>query len=115
MEINNNWEEIKSDICSMISDGRLASGDDLPSVRSLVKERNAHHSTVRKAYDAMASEGLIEKRKNQCAIVTKNAADILRQTDRRRFLEADLPAFQSIMKRLNVTWKDLEVISKGPE
>lgn len=110
----NSWRELKEELCQPICTGALAAGEALPSIRSLVASKGAHHSTVRKAYDEMLSDGLIEKRKGLSPIVAKDAAAKLQQAKRREFLEIELPRFRKLMESLDLTWSDLENLSPCP-
>ena len=104
----NSWSEIRRDLCDAIVEGRLLPGDELPSVRQLVACKKAHHSTVRKALDDMAADGLITKRTAQPPVVTELAAEQILQAQRRYFLEVELPAFRERMIAMSVSWSDLQ-------
>lgn len=53
------YEQLTTQIKSLIIDGKLAAGEALPSVRSLAAELKISALTVKKAYDRLEEEGLI--------------------------------------------------------
>lgn len=108
---HNSWLDIKANIQELIIRDRLADGDELPSVRAVVNEWRAHHTTVRKAYDALAAEGIIMKRSGQRPIVAKDAAEKIRLSQRREFLELELPKLLMRMKELDLAWADLPALA----
>ena len=53
------YEQLTTQIESLVIDGKLAAGEALPSVRSLAAELKISALTVKKAYDRLEEEGLI--------------------------------------------------------
>lgn len=53
------YEQLTTQIKSLVIDGKLAAGEELPSVRSLAAELKISALTVKKAYDRLEEEGLI--------------------------------------------------------
>lgn len=106
----NSWLDIRAGLCDAIVAGQLSPGDELPSVRMLVACKKAHQSTVRKALDDMAAEGLIIKREGRSPVVAEHAAETVLQARRRYFLEVELPAFRKRMVAMDVTWADLQTL-----
>lgn len=53
------YEQLTTQIKSLVIDGKLAVGEALPSVRSLAAELKISALTVKKAYDRLEEEGLI--------------------------------------------------------
>jgi DNA-binding transcriptional MocR family regulator len=53
---------VTQEISSMIHDGSLIAGDQLPSVRALSQSREVSPATVLKAYEALEADGLVEAR-----------------------------------------------------
>lgn len=54
------YEQIKSQIRSVIMSGELTAGEALPSLRKLAKELRVSVLTVTRAYNELADEGLVE-------------------------------------------------------
>lgn len=53
------YEQLTTQIKSLVIDGKLSAGEALPSVRSLAAELKISALTVKKAYDRLEEEGLI--------------------------------------------------------
>jgi len=54
------YEQIISQVKSMIMNGELVSGDSLPSMRSLAKSIHVSVITVQRAYEELQRDGFIE-------------------------------------------------------
>ena len=53
----------------MVSGGALQKGDQLPSIRDLAKQLSLNPTTIAKAYEMMAAEGIIEKKPGKGAFI----------------------------------------------
>ena len=60
------YQQIRNQIVLGISDGRLAPGEQLPTVRALAEEIGINSMTVSKAYTLLKQEGYIytDRRRN---------------------------------------------------
>ena len=56
------YQQIRNQIVLGISDGRLAPGEQLPTVRALAEEIGINSMTVSKAYTLLKQEGYIDRR-----------------------------------------------------
>ncbi len=86
----------------MILDGRVRDGDPLPSVRSLAADYGANPLTVAKAYQTFQDEGLVVVKRGVGMFVAPQAAERLRATERKDFLEHRWPGIVSHMRRLGL-------------
>lgn len=98
---------LRDTIAARILDGTVADGDPLPSVRSLAAEYGANPLTVAKAYQMFQEEGLIVVRRGVGMFVAAGAADKLRDTERREFLDRRWPEIAAHMRRLDLDVEDL--------
>jgi GntR family transcriptional regulator len=57
------YRQIANDLRTMLVDGTLAPGTQLPTVRRLAIDLGVHHNTVAGAYRLLADEGWIEMRR----------------------------------------------------
>lgn len=94
--------KLRDMIAAAIIDGRYAEGEMLPSVRALASEQGANPLTVAKAYQQFQNDGLVEVQRGVGMYVVHGAADRLRQTERRAFLDEEWPEIRARMKRLGV-------------
>ena len=64
------FEQIRTQIASLIAVGRLADGSRLPTVRSLASDLGVATGTVARAYKELEAAGLIESRRRLGTVVT---------------------------------------------
>jgi GntR family transcriptional regulator len=98
---------LRDAIAAMILEGRVREGDALPSVRSLAADFGANPLTVAKAYQTFQEEGLVTVRRGVGMFVAAGAADRLRSSERREFLDNRWPGIVSHMRRLGLEPEDL--------
>ena len=98
---------LRDAIAAMILEGKVKDGDPLPSVRSLAADFGANPLTVAKAYQTFQEEGLVTVRRGVGMFVAGGAADRLRSSERREFLENRWPGIVSHMRRLGLEPEDL--------
>ena len=94
-------------IAAMILEGKGREGDSLPSVRSLAAEVGANPLTVATAYQMFQDEGLVTVRRGVGMFVADGAADRLRETERKEFLEQRWPVIAAQIRRLGLDVEDL--------
>jgi GntR family transcriptional regulator len=75
-----------------LTNGELAVGDALPSVRALADRLVVNHNTVAKAYNELARDGVIESHQGRGVFIAKRR-NIYTRAERTRRLEAALDAF----------------------
>jgi len=89
-------------IAAAIIEGRYREGDMLPSVRAFAAEQGANPLTVAKAYSQFQTDGLVDVQRGVGMFVVPGAAERLRASERRRFLEQEWPAIVAQMERLGL-------------
>lgn len=83
------YEQIVDQIKTLIRKGELKEGDNLPSVRVLSKELKISALTVKKAYDALESEGFAVTVHGKGTYIAAINSGLLLE-EQRKELEADL-------------------------
>ena len=101
------YRQLKERVIAMMLDGMLKPGDALPSVRQVAAEYQLNPITVSRAYQELADEGLVEKRRGLGMFVTEEAARKLRSTERERFLKEEWPAVVERIQRLGLSVEEL--------
>ena len=94
--------KLRDMIAAAIIEGRYREGEMLPSVRAFAAEQGANPLTVAMAYSQFQAEGLIDVQRGVGMFVTPGAAERLRDSERRRFLEHEWPAIRARMDRLDI-------------
>lgn len=101
------YRQLRDRVVAMILDGVLAEGDPLPSVRHVAAETRVNPLTVLKAYQALADEDLVEKRRGLGMFVKAGARDVLLRDERRRFLAEQWPEIHATILRLGLNPAEL--------
>jgi len=105
------YRQIHDRIVAMILDGLLKEGDPMPSVRNVATESRVNPLTVLKAYQQLADEQLVEKRRGIGMFVNVGAREMLLQGERQRFLTEQWPEIHATILRLGLE-QDLLGVAK---
>ncbi len=101
------YRQLKERIVVMMLDGQLKPGDALPSVRQIAADYQLNPITVSRAYQELADETLVEKRRGLGMYVTEGATGKLLASERERFLREEWPAMVERIQRLGLRVEDL--------
>jgi GntR family transcriptional regulator len=101
------YRQLKDRVIAMMLDGLLKPGDALPSVRQVAAEYQLNPITVSRAYQELADEALVEKRRGLGMYVTEEAAKKLLATERERFLREEWPLVMERIQRLGLSMQEL--------
>src|SRR4051812_10279801 len=85
------YRQLRDRVVHMILDGVLKEGDSLPSIRNVAAEYRINPLTVLKAYQKLADEELVEKRRGLGMFVKDGAPDVLLKGERQKFLNEQWP------------------------
>jgi GntR family transcriptional regulator len=94
--------QLKEKVVAMMLDGVLKPGDALPSVRQVAADFQLNPITVSRAYQELADEQLVEKRRGLGMYMTEGAAEKLLASERERFLTEEWPAVVERIQRLGL-------------
>ena len=110
------YRQIRDRVVAMILEGVLGDGDPLPSVRNVAADSRVNPLTVLKAYQALADDGLVEKRRGLGMFVVAGARTLLLRDERRKFLAEDWPRIRATIERLGLQPRELlEAPPRGDE
>lgn len=101
------YRQLKERVIAKMLDGELKPGDALPSVRQVAAEYQLNPITVSRAYQELADEALVEKRRGLGMYVTEEAAKKLLVNERERFLREEWPLVLERIQRLGLTTDEL--------
>ena len=107
------YRQLRDRVVAMVLEGILKEGEALPSVRQVATEYRLNPLTVLKAYQQLADEELVEKRRGLGMFVAPGARDVLLAAERRRFLGEQWPAIRATIQRLGLTPADLLASKEG--
>jgi GntR family transcriptional regulator len=101
------YRQLRHRVVAMILDGILKEGDPLPSVRNVAAEYRLNPLTVLKAYQQLADDELVEKKRGLGMFIKTGARDLLLKGERQRFLKEQWPRVCATIQRLGLTPKEL--------
>ena len=105
--------QLKARIVAMVLDGLIQPGEAVPSVRQVAADYSLNPITVSRAYQELADEGVVEKRRGLGMFVTDNAPHQLRDSERRQFLQQEWPLIVERIQRLGLSWDQLRQQIEG--
>jgi GntR family transcriptional regulator len=105
------YRQIRDRVIALIIDGHLAEGDPLPSVRTVATDARVNPLTVLKAYQQLAEEQLVEKRRGVGMFVSPGARALLLRDERERFLNDQWPEILATIRRLGLA---ADLLGEGP-
>jgi len=109
------YRQLRDRIIAMILDRVLNEGDPLPSVRNVAAEYRVNPLTVLKAYQQLADENLVEKRRGLGMFINTGARALLLKAERERFLSEEWPVINATIQRLGLTPQELLISSPARE
>ena len=101
------YRQLKERVIAMMLEGVFKPGDALPSVRQVAAEYQLNPITVSRAYQELADEALVEKRRGLGMYVTEEASKKLLSSERQRFLNEEWPLVLERIQRLGLALEDL--------
>jgi GntR family transcriptional regulator len=101
------YRQLRDRVVAMILDGLLKEGDPLPSVRHVAAEYRVNPLTVLKGYQQLVDEQLVESRRGRGMFINSGARELLRKSERQKFLLEEWPKISTTILRLGLTREDL--------
>jgi GntR family transcriptional regulator len=101
------YRQLRDRVVAMILDGVLNEGDPLPSVRNVAAEYRINPLTVLKAYQQLADEQLVEKKRGLGMFINAGARNLLLKGERQRFLDEQWPGIYATIQRLGLEPQEL--------
>lgn len=100
------YEQISTQIRTMIMKGELLEGAALPSMRLLAKELRISVITTKRAYSDLEREGFIETITGKGSFVAKRNLEIIREEQLKQ-IEDNIQKAVDIAKESNVSYEEL--------
>jgi GntR family transcriptional regulator len=104
------YRQIRDRVVAMILEETLKEADPLPSVRQVAADYRLNPLTVLKGYQALADEGLVEKRRGLGMFVQRGARKQLMASERERFQREEWPR---VLERIEQLDLDIKALLKG--
>lgn len=102
------WRQIYELIAMRILSDEWPEGSRIVSVRELAQEVGVNPNTVMRSYERLDGDGIIFNRRGTGFFVAEGAKEHIREIERRKFLDEELP---KLSERLNLLGLTIEVKS----
>lgn len=109
MEFNSNrsiYLQIYDAICEQILEGVLKPHDRIPSVREYGAEIGVNPNTVMRSYEKLTMDGIIYNKRGIGYFISQDAFDITMYTQRKQFIDNELPLIIRRMQLLGIDPKE---------
>lgn len=101
------FQQIADNLCHQILEGKLLTGERVPSVRELAGEFEVNRNTLLRTYALLEESGIIVNKRGVGFFVAENATELIKSSEKQFFFENDLPDFLKKVKLLNLKHEDL--------
>ena len=102
------WRQIYELIAMRVLSTEWTEGSRIVSVRELASEVGVNPNTVMRSYENLERDGIIFNRRGIGFFVSEGAVEHIRNLERQKFMEEELPKLQ---ERLSLLGRALEVKS----
>ena len=109
------YRQLKDRLVGMMLDGDIKPGDALPSVRQIAAEYQLNPITVSRAFQELADEQFVEKRRGLGMYMSENARELLLSNEKQRFLRDEWPAIIKRIQRLGLDTNQLLQSNQGEQ
>lgn len=100
------YQQIKEQIIDAILKGELVEGDPLPSIRAFANDLKVSVLTIRRVYDDLEKEGLVNSQVGIGTFVSTSNVELLRDS-KRRLVEQKMLEMIQTAKSLGITQQEL--------
>jgi GntR family transcriptional regulator len=107
------YRQLRDRVVAMILEAAIAEGDPLPSVRTVAADYRVNPLTVLKAYQQLADEQIVEKRRGVGMFIKAGVRQQLLRDERQRFLAEEWPGVLATLQRLGLKAEDLIAAANG--
>ena len=107
------YRQLKDKLIGMMLDGLIKPGDALPSVRQIAADYQLNPITVSRAFQELADEQVVEKRRGLGMYMTENAREQLLSSEKQRFLHDEWPLIAERIQRLGLGINQLLASTQG--
>ena len=101
------YRQLREKMVAAILDGSLKEGEPLPSVRTVAVDLQINPLTASKAYQELAAENLVEKRRGLGMFIIEGARKKLLTAERDHFLQEEWPRIAQRIQSLGLNIEDL--------
>ena len=100
------WRQIYELIAMRVLSGEWPEGERIVSVREMAASVGVNPNTVMRSYERLEADGIIFNRRGIGFFVAEGAKDHIRQLERQKFMDEELP---KLRERLNLIGLTIDV------
>lgn len=97
------WRQIYELIAMRVLSTEWAEGSRIVSVRELASEVGVNPNTVMRSYENLERDGIIFNRRGIGFFVSEGAVEHIRNLERQKFMDEELPKLQERLSLLGLT------------
>ena len=97
------WRQIYELIAMRVLSGEWAEGERVMSVREMAASVGVNPNTVMRSYERLEADGVIFNRRGIGFFVSEGAVEHIRNLERQKFMEEELPKLQERLSLLGLT------------
>ena len=98
--------QIVNQVKFLVASGRLAAGEELPTIRGLAEQLLINPNTVARAYRDLEAAGIVEKRRTAGTYVSDQGSPLARR-ERVKILTARIDALLAEARHMDVSIEDV--------
>ncbi len=99
--------QITEHICEQILNGKLPAGERIVSVREMAAALEVNPNTVMRSYNELSDKEILQNKRGVGFFVSENAAEIIRNEQREKFIQEELPRFLKKMRLLGIRMSEI--------
>lgn len=99
--------QIAENICERILSGELSPGGRIPSVREWGANIGVNPNTISRSYEILTDRGVIRNQRGIGFFVSDDAIQSIRESEREKFMNEEVPAFIARAALLGVDLKEI--------
>ncbi|MBQ8366825.1 MAG: GntR family transcriptional regulator [Alistipes sp.] len=97
------WRQIYELLAMRVLSGEWAEGERVVSVRELAATVGVNPNTVMRSYERLEADGIIFNRRGIGFFVCEGAKEHIRQLERQKFMDEELPKLRERLQLLGLT------------
>ena len=95
--------QICEQLCLRLAAGQYAPNGKIPSVREIAVAAGVNPNTVMRSYERLEVDGVIFNRRGIGFFVSEGAKEHIRQLERQKFMDEELPKLRERLQLLGLT------------
>jgi GntR family transcriptional regulator len=100
------YQQIVNQVKYLVASGRLATGDEMPPIRTLAEQLVVNPNTVARAYRELEAAGVVEKRRTAGTYISDQGSPLARR-ERLKILTERVDALLAEARQMDIAFEDM--------